>query len=113
MLTFRDPEDKTSCIVLNLLKTENQRSGAAREERVSLQSSRRERMKADASVVVAWMRACVRVVCVSNYCVWVYVSACVRVCACVRAFVRAFVRVRACVRARVCVCARVSAPIVK
>ena len=26
MLTFRNPEDKTSCIVLNLLKTENQRS---------------------------------------------------------------------------------------
>ena len=36
MLTFRNPEDKTSSIVLNLLKTENQRSGAAREERVTL-----------------------------------------------------------------------------
>ena len=35
MLTFRNPEDKTSCIVLNLLKAENQRSGAAREERVT------------------------------------------------------------------------------
>ena len=36
MLTFRSPEDKTSCIVLNLLKTENQRSGAAREDRVTV-----------------------------------------------------------------------------
>ena len=36
MLTFRSPEDKTSCIVLNLLKTENQRSGAAREDRVKV-----------------------------------------------------------------------------
>ena len=36
MLTFRSPEDKTSCIVLNLLKPENQRSGAAREERVTV-----------------------------------------------------------------------------
>ena len=36
MLTFKNPEDKTSCIVLNLLKTENQRSGAAREERVTV-----------------------------------------------------------------------------
>ena len=35
-LPFRNPEDKTSCIVLNLLKTENQRSGAAREERVTV-----------------------------------------------------------------------------
>ena len=34
MLTFRNPEDKTSCIVLN-------------------QESRRERMKADTSVAVA------------------------------------------------------------
>ena len=33
---FRNPEDKMSCIVLNLLKTENQRSGAAREERVAV-----------------------------------------------------------------------------
>ena len=31
MLTFGNPEDKTSCIVLNLLKAETQRSGAARE----------------------------------------------------------------------------------
>ena len=30
------PEDKTSCIVLNFLKTENQRSGAARKERVTV-----------------------------------------------------------------------------
>ena len=36
MLTFGNPEDKTSCIVLNLLKTENQRSGAAGEERVTV-----------------------------------------------------------------------------
>ena len=36
MLTFRNPEDKTSCIVLNLLKMENQRSGAARKERVTV-----------------------------------------------------------------------------
>ena len=36
MLTFRNPEDKTSCIVLNLLKTKNQRSRAAREERVTV-----------------------------------------------------------------------------
>ena len=35
VLTFRNPEDKTSCIVLNLLKTKNQRSGAAREESYS------------------------------------------------------------------------------
>ncbi len=35
-LPFRNPEDKTSCILLNLLKTENQRSGAAREERVTV-----------------------------------------------------------------------------
>ena len=32
MLTFRNPEDKTSCIVRNLLKTEIQRSGPARKE---------------------------------------------------------------------------------
>ena len=32
MLTFKNPEDKTSCIVLNLLKTKNQRSGPARKE---------------------------------------------------------------------------------
>ncbi len=36
MLTFRSHDDKTSCIVLNLLKTENQRSGAAREDRVTV-----------------------------------------------------------------------------
>ena len=36
MLTFGNLEDKTSCIVLNLLKAENQRSGAAREERVTV-----------------------------------------------------------------------------
>ena len=36
MLTFRSPEDKTSCIVLNLLKTDNQRSVAAREDRVTV-----------------------------------------------------------------------------
>ena len=36
MLTFRNPEDKTSCIVLNLLKTKNQRLGAAREEGVAV-----------------------------------------------------------------------------
>ena len=36
VFTFRNPEDKTNCIVLNLLKTENQRSGAAREERVTV-----------------------------------------------------------------------------
>ena len=36
VLPFRYPEDKTSCIVLNLLKTENQRLGAAREERVTV-----------------------------------------------------------------------------
>ena len=36
VITFRNPEDKTSCIVLNLLKTENQRSVAARTERVTI-----------------------------------------------------------------------------
>ena len=36
MLTFRNHEDKTSCIVLNILKTANQRSGAAIEERVTV-----------------------------------------------------------------------------
>ena len=36
MLTFINPEDKTSCIVLNLLTKKNQRSGAAREERVTV-----------------------------------------------------------------------------
>ena len=51
MLTFRNPEDKTSCIVLNLLKTENQRPGAAREERVTVIKT--ERKKADTSVAVA------------------------------------------------------------
>ena len=40
MLTFGNPEDKTSCIVLNLLKTENERSGAAREESYSSQDVR-------------------------------------------------------------------------
>ena len=37
MLTFRNPEEKTGCIVLilNLLKTGNQRSGAAREQIVT------------------------------------------------------------------------------
>ena len=60
MLTFRNPEDKTSCIVLNLLKTKNQRSGAAMQRGESY-STRRERMKADttASVAVAsvvWRR---------------------------------------------------------
>ena len=33
MLTFGNPEDKTSCIVMNVLKAENQSSGAAKEER--------------------------------------------------------------------------------
>ena len=36
MLTFRNPEDKTSCIVLNLLKTNNHRSGPARKEGVQV-----------------------------------------------------------------------------
>ena len=36
MLTFRNHEATTGCIVLNLLKTENQRSGVAREERVTV-----------------------------------------------------------------------------
>ena len=37
VLVFRNPEDKTSCIGLNVLvKTENQRSGEAREERVTV-----------------------------------------------------------------------------
>ena len=42
MLTFRNPEDKTRCIVLNLLKTKNQRSGAAREERVTVVKTRKD-----------------------------------------------------------------------
>ena len=36
VLTFRNHEDKTSCVVLNLLKTDNPRSGAAREVRVTV-----------------------------------------------------------------------------
>ena len=42
MLTFGNPEDKTSCIVLNLLKAENQRSGAAIEERVTVVKTRED-----------------------------------------------------------------------
>ena len=42
MLTFGNPEDKTSCIVLNLLKAENKRSGAAREERVTVVKTRED-----------------------------------------------------------------------
>ena len=36
VLAFGNREDKTSCIVLNLLKTDNQRSGKARKERMSV-----------------------------------------------------------------------------
>ena len=37
VFAFRNSEDKTSCIiVLNLLKMENQRLGAAKEERVTV-----------------------------------------------------------------------------
>ena len=41
MLTFGNPEDKTSCIVLNLLKAENQRSGGS--QRGESNSSSRNR----------------------------------------------------------------------
>ena len=45
VLVFRNrEEDRTSCIVLNILKTENQGLLAARKERVTLQYSRRERV---------------------------------------------------------------------
>ncbi len=36
---FRIPEDKTSCSVLNIVKTDNQGMWAARKERVSSSSS--------------------------------------------------------------------------
>ena len=42
VLTFINTEDKTSYIVLNILKTENQRSGAAREERVTVVETRED-----------------------------------------------------------------------
>ena len=42
MLTFKHPEDETSCAVLNILKTENERSGAAREERVKVVKTRKD-----------------------------------------------------------------------
>ena len=50
MLTFRNPEDKTSCIVLNLFEDGESEIGGS--QRGELQESRRERMKADTSVAV-------------------------------------------------------------
>ena len=53
VLVFRNhEEDRTSCIVLNILKTENQVLWAARKERVTVQYSRRERMIADTNVAM-------------------------------------------------------------
>ena len=45
VLVFRNPKYKTSCIVLNILKTKNQRSGAYRKEIVTVVL--RDRIKAD------------------------------------------------------------------
>ena len=54
VLVFRNhEEDCTSCIVLNILKKENQGLWAARKEIVNVQYSRRERMIADTNVAVA------------------------------------------------------------
>ena len=46
-------KDLTSCIVLNIMKTENLGLWAARKERVTVQCSRRERMIGDTNVSVA------------------------------------------------------------
>ena len=46
-------ENKTSWIVLNLLKTDNHISGALRKERVIYVSLRFEMMKADTNLAVA------------------------------------------------------------
>ena len=46
-------EDRTSCIVVDMLKTENQGLWAARKERITAQYSRRERMIGDTNVSVA------------------------------------------------------------
>ena len=46
-------EDRTSCIVLNIVKTDNQGLWAARKERITAQYSRRERMIGDTNVSVA------------------------------------------------------------
>ena len=54
VLVFRNhEEDRTSCILLNILKTENQGLWAARKESVTVQLSRRERMIADTNAAVA------------------------------------------------------------
>ena len=53
VLAFRNFENKTSWIVLNLLKTDNHISGALRKERVIYVSLRFEMMKADTNLAVA------------------------------------------------------------
>ena len=54
VLVFRNyEEDLTSCIVLNILKTENQRLWAGRKERVTVLYSIRERIIAYTNVAVA------------------------------------------------------------
>ena len=54
VLVFRNhEEDLTSCIELNILKTENLGLWAARKERVTVLYSRRERIIADTNVSVA------------------------------------------------------------
>ena len=54
VLVFRNhEEDLTNCIVLDILKTENQGLWAARKERVTVLYSRRERIIADTNVAVA------------------------------------------------------------
>ena len=53
VLVFRNyEEDLTSCIVLTILKTENQRLWAGRKERVTVLYSIRERIIADTNVAV-------------------------------------------------------------
>ena len=46
-------EDLTSCIVLNILKTENQGLWAGRKERVTVLYSIRERIIAETNVAVS------------------------------------------------------------
>ena len=53
VLAFRHFENKTSWIVLKLLKTDNHISGALRKERVIYVSLRFEMMKADTNLAVA------------------------------------------------------------
>ena len=54
VLVFRNhEEDLTSCIILNILKTENQGLWAGRKQRFTVLYSIRERIIADTNVAVS------------------------------------------------------------